>query len=78
MNLVQFNYDNKMLLDYMNNNRKNFTTLMKFIDFLMLFFHQREAKNSALQDTLTCIFFAWLFWAAGCQIDFRREGFLNL
>jgi hypothetical protein len=28
----------------MNNNRKNFTTLMKFIDFLMLFFHQREAK----------------------------------
>ena len=43
MNLVKFNSDNKMLLDYMNNNRKNFTTLMKFIDFLMLFFHQREA-----------------------------------
>ncbi len=39
MNLVKFNYDNKMLLDYMNNNRKNLTTLMKFIDFLMLFFH---------------------------------------
>ena len=43
MNLVKFNYVNKMLLDYMNNNRKNFTTLMKFIDFLMLFFYQREA-----------------------------------
>ena len=43
MNLVKFNYVNKMLFDYMNNNRKNFTTLMKFIDFLMLFFHQREA-----------------------------------
>ncbi len=43
MNLVKFNYVNKMLLDNMNNNRKNFTTLMKFIDFLILFFHQREA-----------------------------------
>ena len=43
MKLVKFNYVNKMLLDYMNNNRKNFTTLMKIIDFLMLFFHQREA-----------------------------------
>ena len=43
MNLVKFNYVNKMLLDHMNNNRKNFTTIMKFIDFLMLFFHQREA-----------------------------------
>ncbi len=43
MNLVKFNYVNKMLLDYMNNNRKNFTTLMKFIDILMSFFHQREA-----------------------------------
>ena len=43
MNLVKFNYVNKMLLDYMKYNRKNFTTLMKFIDFLMLFFHQREA-----------------------------------
>ena len=43
MKLGIFNYVNKMLLDYMNNNRKNFTTLMKFIDFLMLFFHQREA-----------------------------------
>ena len=43
MNLVKFNYVNKMLLDYMNNNRKNFSNLMKFIDFLMLFFHQREA-----------------------------------
>ena len=42
MNLVKFNYVNKMLFDYMNNNRKNFTTLMKFIDFLMLFFHQRD------------------------------------
>ena len=39
MKLVKFNYVNKMLLDYMNNNRKNFTTLTKFIDFLMLFFH---------------------------------------
>ena len=43
MKLVKFNYVNKMLLDYINNNRKHFTTLMKFIDFLMLFFHQREA-----------------------------------
>ncbi len=43
MNLVIFNYVNKMLLDYRNNNRKNFTTLMKIIDFLMLFFYQREA-----------------------------------
>jgi hypothetical protein len=43
MNLVKFNYVNKMLLDYINNNMKNFTTFMKFIDFLMLFFHQREA-----------------------------------
>jgi hypothetical protein len=42
MHLVILNYVNKMLLDY-NNNRKNFTTLMKNIDFLMLFFHQREA-----------------------------------
>jgi hypothetical protein len=24
------------------------------------------------------IFFVWLFWAAGCQIDFRQEGYLNL
>jgi hypothetical protein len=43
MNLLIFNYVNKMLLYYMNNNRKNFTTLMKVIDFLMLFFNQREA-----------------------------------
>jgi hypothetical protein len=20
----------------------------------------------------------WLFWAAGCQIDFHQEGYLNL
>ena len=33
----------KMLLDYINNNRKNFTTLMIYIDFLMFFFHQRAA-----------------------------------
>ncbi len=45
MILVKFNYVKKMLLDYINNNRKNFTTLMKFnfIDFLMLYFHQKEA-----------------------------------
>jgi hypothetical protein len=24
------------------------------------------------------IFLAWLFWVAGCQIDFRKEGYLNL
>jgi hypothetical protein len=72
------NYVNKMLLEYINNNRKNFTTLMKYIYFLMLFFHKRVAYNSTPPATLTCIFFAWLFWAAGCQIDFRREGYLNL
>jgi hypothetical protein len=27
---------------------------------------------------LLSIFFAWLFWAAGCQIDFCQEGYLNL
>jgi hypothetical protein len=41
--LVILNYVNKMLLDYINNNRKNFTTLMIYIDFLMFFFHQRAA-----------------------------------
>jgi hypothetical protein len=28
--------------------------------------------------TRQSIFFALLFWAAGCQIDFRQEGYLNL
>ncbi len=44
MNLVKFIYVNKMLLDYMNNNRKNFTTLMKFIDFLMFFYSFIKGK----------------------------------
>jgi hypothetical protein len=27
---------------------------------------------------LLSIFFAWIFWAAGRQMDFRYEGYLNL
>jgi hypothetical protein len=43
IHLAILNYVNKMLLDNINNKRKNFTTLMKYIDFLMFFFHQRAA-----------------------------------
>jgi hypothetical protein len=43
----------------------------------MLFFHQRAANISAPSQRQS-IFFAWLFRAAGCQIDFRQEGYLNL
>jgi hypothetical protein len=43
IHLVILNYVNKMLLDYINNNWKNFTILMKYIDFLMFFFYQRAA-----------------------------------
>ncbi len=54
IHLVILNYVNKMLLDYIIINRKNCTYLVKYFDFLMLFFHQRTAKISAPQATLTC------------------------
>jgi hypothetical protein len=57
---------------------KNFTT---YTGFFMFFFHQKVAEILAHRQhwpTRQTIFFAWLFWAAGCQIDFRQEGYLNL
>ncbi len=44
-------------------------------------FHQKAAEILAHRQhcpSRQFIFFAWLFWAAGCQIDFRQEGYLNL
>jgi hypothetical protein len=54
---------------------------VNILRFLICFFIFRQPKILAgWQHCLAWqyISFAWLFWAAGGQIDFRQEGTINL